>query len=98
MNYPKAYVLQHHKYGTYIGAKNSTYCSDLRNLERYENDKEHHGNWAAIFFKDNIEDAKMWTNLKKVKKFLNKDAAKYFFVIGSDQTVIPAINLFELIL
>jgi len=88
MDFPVAFVLMHRTRGLYVPHTNFGYAVG-----------EHiAGNaspsWDTYYTAD-ITLAKMWTTYKKIKPRLTEEAAKYFDIIGSDESIVPAIELFK---
>jgi hypothetical protein len=86
--FPVAYVLRHNVREMYVPHTN--FSSGI--ADYIAKDKTA---YYAVYYTDDILLAKMWTTHKKIKRFLTKEAAKFFDVISSDHTVVPATDLFK---
>ena len=86
--FPIAYVLRHNVREMYVPHTN--FSSGIADYIAKNNTQGY-----AVYYTDDIHLAKMWTTHKKIKRFLMKEAAKFFDVVGSDHTIIPATDLFQ---
>lgn len=91
IEFPVCYILRHRTHGTYIQNNRLSWVNSTHILERYEYDPD----WGATFFTTKLDVAKLWPSKKKIKVHLTADSAKYYDIIGSDQTITPAIELFN---
>jgi len=88
MDFPKAYALRHRIRGTYIPHTN--FSTGL-----YEHIAESNDHKYDAYYTNNLSLIKLWTSYKKIKPRITKEAAKYFDIVGTDQTIVPATELFK---
>lgn len=90
-DFPACYVLRLKDYPAYAPHTKFAYSLYEGSIKKFLEDPTTN-NWA---FTNKIELAKRWASHKKLKSALNQypESAKYYWVVGSDGTVIDAESL-----
>ena len=91
MEFPVCYILLFKSHNVYVSNSKGTYAKYPDVVEALMKGDDS----KLYFYTSDIEMAKRWSSYKKVKTWLGKDATvrSAYYVVGSDQTVIPATDL-----